>query len=255
MSARRRHVQVPVQDRPYLRRAWVEPQASDTRCFPFSIPAFSNGIDISFDTSVTFFVGENGSGKSTLLEALAAGCGFNPEGGNRNHSYGLQTEKPALAPHLKMEWSPKITRGFFLRAESFFNFATYVDELNLGEAYGGRSLHKQSHGESFLSLFTSRFQQGVFILDEPEAALSPQRQLTFLRILHHLEVGRQSQVILGTHSPILLSYPGATVYSLDGDSIAAVEPEETEHVRLTRDFLNAPERYLRRLFASDLEAE
>jgi len=97
------------------------------------------------------------------LEALAAGCGFNPEGGNRNHSYGLQTAQPALAPHLKMEWSPKITQGFFLRAESFFNFATYVDELNLGDAYGGRSLHKQSHGESFLSLFTSRFKQGVFI--------------------------------------------------------------------------------------------
>jgi predicted ATPase len=154
-----------------------------------------------------------------------------------------------------MAWSPKITQGFFLRAESFFNFASYIDELSLQDAYGGKSLHGQSHGESFLSLFTTRFRQGVFILDEPEAALSPQRQLALLRIIHDLEEDGRSQIIIATHSPILLSYPQGTIFSLDGDEISAVKADETEHVRLTRDFLNDPDRYFRRLFASDRSAE
>jgi predicted ATPase len=251
----RRQVPVPAQGRPFLTRAWLETTPADGAGFPFSIPAFSKGIDIAFETVVTFFVGENGSGKSTLLEALAAGCGFNPEGGSRNHRYTLQAGLPALTPHLRLAWSPKVTQGFFLRAESFFNFATYIEELNLRDAYGGKSLHGQSHGESFLALFTSRFRQGIFILDEPEAALSPQRQLTFLRIIHDLEAQGQSQLIIATHSPILLSYPGATIYSFDGDEICAVNPDETNHVRLTRDFLNEPDRYLRRLFAPDQDNE
>jgi predicted ATPase len=154
-----------------------------------------------------------------------------------------------------LAWTPKVTQGFFLRAESFFNFASYIDDLSLQGAYGGKSLHGQSHGESFLSLFASRFRNGIFILDEPEAALSPQRQLTFLRIIHDLEAQGRSQLIIATHSPILLSYPTATIYSFDGDEISKVAAEDTEHVRLTRDFLNAPDRYLRRLLAPDRDGE
>lgn len=226
----------------------------DPTHFPFTIPAFSHGINIDFDSKVTLFVGENGSGKSTLLEALAACCGFNPEGGNRNHRYQLQSSGPILARSLRLSWLPKVTSGFFLRAESFFNFASYIDSIGGAEAYGGKSLHVQSHGESFLALFTNRFTNGIYILDEPEAALSPARQLAFMKIINERERSGRSQFIIATHSPILLSYPGATVYSLDGPAIERVAAAATEHVQLTRDFLNAPEMYLKRLFAPDSEA-
>jgi predicted ATPase len=219
--------------------------------YPFDIPAFSRGINLEFSGPVTFFVGENGSGKSTLLEALAECCGFNPEGGNRDHHRATLAERSPLAQALRLSWMPKVTEGFFMRAESFYNFATYIDQVSTLRAYGGKPLHQQSHGESFLALFANRFEQGIYILDEPEAALSPQRQLAFLRIIHQLEVPRQAQFLISTHSPIILSYPGALLYSLDGDSIQRVEYNETEHFRVTRDFLNAPERYFRHLFRAD----
>ena len=240
-------------DRPFLRTARAEPGAEDLTRFPFTIPAFSRGIDITFDSKVTLFVGENGSGKSTLLEALAVCCGFNPEGGNRNHQYQLQTSAPILARSLRLSWSPKVTSGFFLRAESFFNFASYIDSIGGADAYGGKSLHLQSHGESFLALFTNRFTNGIYILDEPEAALSPARQLAFINIINDCERSGRAQFIIATHSPILLSYPGAAIYGLDGPEIQRVAAADTEHVQLTRDFLNAPERYLKRLLASDNE--
>src|SRR5262249_10394281 len=151
----------------------------DFEKYPFTIPAFNNGIDIDIKRPVTFFVGENGSGKSTLLEAIAYHCGFNLEGGTRNHNYQTRDAEPELAKYLRLSWAPKVTRGFFLRAESFFNFATHIEQLAAGDqqllrSYGGKSLHEQSHGESFLSLMTNRFSAGIYILDEPEAALSPQ---------------------------------------------------------------------------------
>jgi predicted ATPase len=140
-----------------------------------------------------------------------------------------------------------------MRAESFYNFAAYIEQVSDLRAYGGKSLLAQSHGESFLSLFTNRFEQGLYILDEPEAALSPQRQLSFLRIIHELESSAQAQFLISTHSPILLSYPGAVLFSLDGDTIRHTTYRDTEHYRVTRDFLNAPERYFRHLFAADSE--
>ena len=144
---------------------------------------------------------------------------------------------------------PRVTDGFFMRAESFFNFATYIEDVNPGSRrFGGKSLHKQSHGESFLSLFSNYFEQGVYILDEPEAALSPERQLSFLRIIHELTTPGNAQFLIATHSPILLSYPGAVLFSLDGDTIQEIDYRETKHFQITRDFLNAPERYLRHLF-------
>jgi predicted ATPase len=139
--------------------------------------------------------------------------------------------------------------GFFLRAESFYNFATYLDDVSDMRAYGGRSLHGQSHGEAFLALFNNRFEQGIYLLDEPEAALSPQRQLSLLRIIHDLEAPGHAQFLIATHSPILMSYPGATVYSLDGAGIVPVDYRDTRHFQITRDFLNSPERFYKHLFA------
>ena len=235
---------------PFLRRVLTLPERVDSARYPFNVRAFSHGIDLSFRTAVTFFVGENGSGKSTLLEALAECCGFNPEGGNRDHHRAAFAERSELAQALRLSWLPKVAEGFFMRAESFYNFATYIEQVSDMRAYGGKSLHRQSHGESFLSLFAHRFEQGIYILDEPEAALSPQRQLSFLRIVHQLATPAHAQFLISTHSPILLSYPGAVLFSLDGDSIKEVDYLETEHYRVTRDFLNAPERYLKHLFSA-----
>jgi predicted ATPase len=197
---------------------------------------------------VTFLVGENGSGKSTLLEALAECCGFSPEGGNRDHYRASFADRSDLAQALRLSWFPKVTEGFFMRAESFYNFATYIDQVSDLRAYGGKSLHNQSHGESFLALFENRFEQGLYILDEPEAALSPQRQLSFLKIIHDLEVPGHAQFLIATHSPIILSYPGAVLFSLDGHGIHEIAYGETDHFLLTRDFLNSRERYFKHLF-------
>jgi len=233
---------------PFLRRVISLPEKFDATRFPFNVPALSRGIDLAFNTNVTFFVGENGAGKSTLLEAIAECCEFSPEGGNRDHYRTTFTERSALAQALRLSWSPKTAEGFFMRAESFYNFATYIDEVSNLRAYGGKSLHQQSHGESFLSLFTNRFEQGLYLLDEPEAALSPQRQLSFLSIIHDLERPGHAQFIIATHSPIILSYPGAVLFSFDDDGIQPIDYRDTVHYRVTRDFLNAPERYFKHLF-------
>jgi len=235
---------------PFLRRITALPELVDASIYPFNVRAFSHGINVEFRANVTFFVGENGSGKSTLLEAIAECCGFNPEGGNRDHHYATFGDRSPLAKALRLSWKPKITEGFFLRAESFYNFATYIEQVSTLRPYGGKSLHKQSHGESFLALFVNRFEQGIYILDEPEAALSPQRQLSFLKIIHDLEKSNHAQFLISTHSPIILSYPGAILFSLDGDAILKVDYRDTDHYLLTRDFLNSPERYFKTLFTN-----
>lgn len=224
--------------------------------YPFDIPAFAAGIHLKLRGRVTFLVGENGTGKSTLLEALAECCGFNPEGGSRDHHRATFAERSRLAQSLRLVWRRKVVEGFFLRAESFYNFASYLDEVSDMRAYGGLSLHAQSHGESFLALFNNRFEQGLYLLDEPEAALSPQRQLSLLKILHDLEAPGHAQFLIATHSPILLSYPGAIVYSLDAGAFDEVDYRDTKHFQVTRDFLNCPERFHKHLFAtSDCEGE
>jgi predicted ATPase len=235
---------------PFLHRVQSLPEKFDSTRYPFNLRAFSRGIDLAFRNTVTLFVGENGSGKSTLLEALAECCGFNPEGGNRDHHRATFADRSELAQALRLSWLPKVTEGFFLRAESFYNFATYLEQVSNFRAYGGKSLHAQSHGESFLSLFANRFEQGIYILDEPEAALSPQRQLSFLRIIHDLATPRHAQFIIATHSPILLAYPGAAMFDLDGDEIQPTTYQETKHFQITRDFLNSPERFFKHLLRS-----
>jgi predicted ATPase len=241
---------------PFLRTVQTRADRVQADRFPFSIPIFKSGIDLHFTRNVTFFVGENGSGKSTLLEAIAVACGFNILGGSRNHNYGTGTEHSELAPALRLAWNKKTTQGFFMRAESFFNFATYIDQLEeddpgLLPAYGGKSLHQQSHGEAFLSLFQNRFAGGIYLLDEPEAALSPQRQLALLRIIHDLDRSGEGQFLIATHSPLLFSYPDATVLSLDGGSIRTLPYYETDHYLLTKRFLESPERYFSHLFRDE----
>jgi len=240
---------------PFLRRIATLPDKLDPSCYPFNVPVFRDGLDLELRTGVTFFVGENGSGKSTLLEAVAKCCGFNPEGGGRDHQFRAQDEVEDLAGALRLSWLPKVSDGFFMRAESFYNFATYIDQVSTLQRYGGTPLHQQSHGESFLALFANRFDRGIYLLDEPEAALSPQRQLSFLKIIHSLDISGRSQFVIASHSPILLAYPGATLLSLDGGKIHEVQYKETEHYKLTKEFLDAPERFFKHLFATDEDGD
>ncbi|WP_458125905.1 AAA family ATPase [Paenibacillus sp. Z3-2] len=216
--------------------------------YPFDIPSIRSLERLEFTNNITFFVGENGSGKSTLLEGIAHQCGFNTAGGGRNNTYETHASESSLGNYLRLAWLPKITNGFFMRSESFYQFASHVDEMPASlPYYGGRSLHEQSHGESFLNLFVNRFSsKGIYLLDEPEAALSPARQLSLLRILHDLS--GTSQFIIATHSPILLGYPGAEILSFDDNHIQEVVYEDTDHYQITRSFLENRDRMLNELF-------
>jgi predicted ATPase len=224
--------------------------------FPFTLPAFQSGLDLQLSTPVTFLLGENGSGKSTLLEAVAWNVGFAVKGGSRDHRYDDQEDGRLLGRALRIAWRQKVSDGFFMRAETFYDFSTYLEAVGSSFAvYGGQPLNEQSHGEAFLSVFTNRFEDGFYLLDEPEAALSPQRQLAFLRVLHDLTKNRQAQFIIATHSPILLAFPGAMILSFDGERIRPIEYHATEHYRITRDFLEAPGRFFRYLFADDVDTD
>lgn len=224
--------------------------------YPFDIPAIKNGLNLNLTSNVTFFVGENGSGKSTILEALAMKAGFNLGGGNRHHHYETYETESPLYKVMNVAWYPHIYKeGFFMRAESFFNFSTYVDRVaeedsRILDNYGGKSLHEQSHGEAFLSLFNNLYEteKAVFILDEPEAALSPARILSFLAIINQFDKADKGQFLIATHSPMLLCYPGATIFQMDEAGVNEVSVEETEHYRLTKDFLENPGRFFRHLF-------
>jgi len=205
---------------------------------------------LEMEKPVTFFIGENGTGKSTLLEAIAVGYGFNPEGGSKNFNFSSCETHSNLNQYITVVKGIRQPKdGFFLRAESFYNVATEVDRLGNLDSYGGRSLHEQSHGESFMSLIINRFWgNGIYILDEPEAALSPSRQMALLCRIHDL-VKQGSQFIIATHSPILMAYPDADIYLADRDrKITLTEYQETEHYKLTRDFINHPDQMLSYLF-------
>jgi len=226
--------------------------------WPWTIPALRALEELALDPHVTLLVGENGSGKSTLIEGIAVAAGFRPEGGSLAFGPDTRDEQPPLADALTLVRGARRPRtGFFLRAESFFNVATAVDalasagDLRLLNSYGGVSLHARSHGESFLALALHRFgPAGLYLLDEPEAALSPQGCFALLRRIRDL-ADEHSQFVIATHSPLLLAYPGALIYELTDAGPVATAFEDTDHVRLTRVFLDAPERFLRQLLEDD----
>ena len=216
------------------------------------IPAIRTLTELKLTRPITFFAGENGSGKSTLLEAIAAAYGFNPEGGSKNFNFSTQESHSRLFNRLRLvKGVPYARDGFFLRAESFYNVATEVDRLDREapspsflKSYGGKSLHRQSHGESFLALVLNRFQaNGLYILDEPEAALSHSRQLTLLARFHQL-VQQNAQFLIATHSPLLMAYPDAEILWLDDVGMRPVSYTDTEHYLITRRFLENPTRML-----------
>ena len=205
--------------------------------------------ELHLSKRVTFFVGENGIGKSTLVEAIAVSMGFNPEGGTINFNFSTEDSHSELYQYLTICKGVKRHKdGFFLRAESFYNVASNIDEIGVVSNYGGVSLHSQSHGESFMALVENRFGgNGLYILDEPEAALSPSSLLRLMCCIDEL-VKHDSQFIISTHSPILMAFPGAEVFELSENGINSVPYQETEHFRITKQFVNAPEKMLRYLF-------
>lgn len=226
--------------RPYLRKIRVDWNSVEEKDrYPYSIPAIASLGELEFHPDVTFIVGENGSGKSTLIEAIALAMGFGPEGGTKNVRIQSADDVSSLSKHLKLEKSFKRPKdNYFLRAESFYNVATYMDTVDYLGGYGGKSLHARSHGEAFFSALTQKLQgNGFYILDEPEAALSPSRQMAALTAIHDLVI-HESQFIIATHSPILMAYPNSRILMLSESGISEVAYEETEHFTITRDFLN-----------------
>lgn len=211
--------------------------------YPYCLPVIKNLTSLEFHPKVTFIVGENGTGKSTILEAIATAFGFNPEGGTINFNFTSMDTHSELYNNIKLiKGVKKPENGFFLRAESFYNLATNIDELDrvipgLISSYGGKSLHNQSHGESFFSVLMNRFgSKGLYILDEPEAALSPARQMAMISRIHKL-VEEKSQFIIATHSPIIMAYPDSIIYEIK-DNIEVREYEDTEHYQLMKSFIN-----------------
>ena len=240
-------------------------QVMNVNEYPFSLSIINNFENIKFPSQVTFFVGENGTGKSTILEAIASKAGFGLEGGSKNINFKTAQEFTytgiqLLAQYLVLSWRKKPQNGYFFRAESFFNIATYLDQIARdggdGErayaSYGGKSLHAQSHGESFLSFFKNRLgDAGFFIFDEPEAALSPERQLALMVLIYEKCQNWNAQFIIATHSPILLAYPGATIYSCDGDTLKSIAYTDTKHYKITKQFFDNPDYFLHHLFKSE----
>lgn len=242
---------------PFLKKVSLVAERVDRDAFPFNRLGFLDADDfaLEFPAPITLFVGENGSVKSTLLEAIAAMCEFPPEGGSQDH----QTQEGGGAPTSRLghamrpAWLPRVRAGFYFRAESFFNVAGYIDEVgDIDGAYGGRELRAQSHGEAVLALLSNRLggtERSILLMDEPEAALSPSRQLALLGLLRRWDLSGNVQVIIATHAPILLSYPGATLYQFGDDRIWQTTLDQTEQYRVTKAFLSNPDRYLEDIFA------
>jgi len=227
--------------------------------YSFSLASVRHLRQLPLHPAVTFLIGENGTDKSTLLEAIAVAWGFNAEGGSRSHGFDTRRSHSSLCEYLRLSRGVKRARdGYFLRAESFFNVAAEIEKLDedfdniprIADAYGSRALHEQSHGESFLSLLVERFfGNGLYILDEPEAALSPNRQMAALTRIHEL-VAQGSQFLIATHSPIIMAYPNARIYELTADGIGQVNYTDTEHYTVTKSFLNSHERMLEMLLSN-----
>ena len=216
--------------------------------YPYCLPVIKDLSTLELHPKVTYIVGENGTGKSTILEAIAIAYGLNPEGGTKNFKFSTQNTHSDLWKSLKLiKGIKKPKNSFFLRSESFYNLASNIDEIGAGDSYGGISLHEQSHGESFMAVIMNRFKEnGLYILDEPEAALSPARQMVFISRMHDL-IQKNCQFIITTHSPIIMSYPDSIIYELK-ENLERVKYEDTENYKVTKAFINNPKRMLDILF-------
>jgi predicted ATPase len=224
---------------------------SDPAAYPFSVPAIASLTELKLHSRIVFFAGENGSGKSTLLESIAAHYGFGREGGNRNFTFTTTDSNSSVDPlvrALRLSFDVRTGKGFFLRAESFFNVATYADQVGATAPFGG-SLHARSHGETFLDVLQEKFKAaGLFLLDEPEAALSPQHQLAFLVLIHDiLKKYKDAQFIISSHSPVLLGYPEAQILSFDDGHIHEINYEDVPAAQIVRRFVNDRQNFLNKL--------
>jgi predicted ATPase len=240
-----------------LMRDWVE----SFDVYPFNLPVIRELRTLQFHPKVTYFIGENGSGKSTLLEGIAVTTGFNAEGGSRNFNFATRESHSALFKCLRPTFGAmrsKRPEGFFLRAETFYNVASEIERMDrepggrpIIESYGGKSLHDQSHGESFFAVLMNRFRgSGLYLLDEPESALSPSRQMSLLTLMHE-QFRRGSQFIIATHSPIVMAYPESTIYHFSADGVRPVSYHETENYKVTKAFLTRTEPMLKELLKEE----
>jgi predicted ATPase len=232
---------------PYLRRIWFDPsQIDDRAAYPFCLPFLHDDFELSFDRPITIIVGENGTGKSTLLEGIAVLAGYDEAGGGKgympvDHSKALEKMGGALSEALRAGWLPKITNGWFFRAESFFSIARYLDEAALGAGGGPPPDYlSHSHGEGFLRFEERCQRQGIFIFDEPESALSPARQMEFLKLMRRMEQSTICQVVMATHSPVLMAYPNARLLRLSKYGLEPVTVEQTDHYKVMREFCDDP---------------
>ncbi|HEV2547606.1 MAG TPA: AAA family ATPase [Stellaceae bacterium] len=255
MSRRYRPIDLPA---PYLRRVWLDRSlVADRQACPFCLPLFRDDFNLVFARPITIIVGENGTGKSTILEGIAALAGYDDAGGGKgyrpvDHSTALEASGGRLATALRASWLPKITTGWFFRAESFFSVARYLDRAAIEAAAAPPDFLSHSHGEGFLRFFGERCErQGIFIFDEPESALSPSRQIMFLRPLRRMERSGRCQVLMATHAPLLMAYPGAQLLRLSHRGLAPVTLEEAEHFALTREFCADPAAFVAAAFAED----
>jgi predicted ATPase len=249
-SRRNRPINLPA---PYLKRIWLEPsRIANREAYPFCLPLLKDDFELSFDRAITIIVGENGTGKSTLLEGIAVLAGYDEAGGGKgympvDHSQALEEMGGQLSTALRASWLPKITNGWFFRAESFFSVARYLDEAGR-DAFSGPpppDFLSHSHGEGFLRFFQERCQrQGIFIFDEPESALSPSRQIEFLKLLRRMDQTGHCQVIMATHSPMLMAYPNARLLRLSKYGLEPVTVRETDHYKVMREFCEDPDGFV-----------
>lgn len=238
-------------DNLYIKEVRIKKEIHKEESYIKDLPVVKNLNSIDLSSNVTFFVGENGCGKSTLLEAIAVNMGFNAEGGTRNFCFSSRETHSELYKYITIVKSINRPKdGFFLRAESFYNVATEIENIDdeILDSYGGISLHEMSHGESFMTLMVNRFAgNGIYILDEPEAALSPIKQMSMLTIINEL-VKKKSQFVIATHSPILMAYPDADIFVIDNDGIVKTPYKKTDNYMITRKFLENPEKIMKYLF-------
>src|ERR1700710_456860 len=244
MARRNKPIDLPA---PYLKRVWLEPsRITDRAAYPFCLPFLRDDFELSFDRSITIIVGENGTGKSTLLEGIAVLAGYDEAGGGKgyrpvDHSKAMEAMGGQLSKALRASWLPKITNGWFFRAESFFSVARYLDEAGREAGFIPPDFLSHSHGEGFLRFFEERCQkQGIFIFDEPESALSPTRQMEFLKLMRRMEESTICQIVMATHSPMLMAYPGARLLRLTKYGLDPVTVEQTDHYKVMREFCADP---------------